>query len=300
LLAHPPALDYLIGRGLDRATIDRRRLGYSPVQPAAYDTLAFTLRRQRLDPGQARRVGLLRPDGAETLAGRLIFPERRAAGVVWAAGRAFRDPVSGAIDPGGRPKYLGLPLPSGHRRPLLGWPAARGQPVIGVVEGQIDQLILADVLGLPTVGLGGAGVGPAVIRQFAPFRRIYLIVDRDRAGRRARTAFVAALGARVTPVAIPRDADRLRRYLAGASRTAMSLAQAGTLPPAAAEGLTTLVGRLARLVAGLDRLPAPVRQRPLGDPAALIAQLPDGAAALLALAEIARSLRHPGRATTFA
>ena len=169
LLAHRPALDYLLRRGLDAATIARRRLGYAPVAPAPYDALAFALRHHRLDAGLARRVGLLGPDGRERFAGRLIFPERRADGVVWLSGRAFRDPATGAIDLAGRPKYLGLPLPPGHRKPLLGWSAARGQAVIGVVEGPVDQLILADVLGLPAVGLGGAGVGPAVIARFAAF-----------------------------------------------------------------------------------------------------------------------------------
>jgi DNA primase len=294
LLAHPPALDYLLGRGLDLPTITRRRLGYAPVTPTPYQRLAFVLRHHRLDPGLARRVGLLRPDGSEVLAGRIIFPERRASGVIWASGRAFRDPATGGIELAGQPKYLGLPLPPGHRKPLLGWPAVQGQPVIGVVEGQVDQLILADVLGLPTVGLGGAGVGPEVIRRFAPFRRIYLILDRDRAGRRARAAFVAALGAHVTPVLIPRDTGRLRRYFASAHRTALALVQAGPVAPAAARRLETLAGRLATLVAGLDRLPAVVCQQPLGDAAALIEHVPDGAACLLALAEIALSLRCIG------
>ena len=69
--------------------------------------------------------------------------------------------------------------------------------MIGDVEGPGDQVHLADGLGLPTVGLGGAGVGPAVIRRFAGFDRLYLALDRDRAGRRARAAFAEALGTRV-------------------------------------------------------------------------------------------------------
>lgn len=293
LLAHQPALDYLLRRGLDLPIITRRRLGYAPVAPTPYQRLAFALRHHRLDPGLARRVGLLRPDGTEVLAGRIVFPERRPNGVIWASGRAFRDPATGAIELTGQPKYLGLPLPPGHRKPLLGWPAVQGQPVIGVVEGQVDQLILADVLGLPTVGLGGAGVGPEVIRRFAPCRRIYLILDRDRAGRRARATF-AALGARVTPVLIPCDAGRLRRYFASAHRRATALVQAGAVAPASARRLETLAGRLATLVAGLDRLSAVVRERPLGDAAALIEHVPDGAACLLALAEIALYLRCIG------
>lgn len=291
LLAHQPALDYLLGRGLDLPTITRRRLGYAPVASAPYQQLTFVLRHHRLDHGLARRVGLLRPDGTEVLAGRIVFPERRANGVIWASGRAFRDPATGVIELAGKPKYLGLPLPPYHRKPLLGWPAVAGQLAIGVVEGQVDQLILADMLGLPAVGLGGAGIGPEIIRRFAPFRRIYLVLDRDRAGRRARAAFVAAHGARVTLVSIPRDAGRLRRYFASAHQMATELGQAGAVAPASARRLETLAGRLAALVAGLDRLPAAVRQRPLGDAAALIEHLPDGAACFLALAEIARHLR---------
>ena len=294
LLAHPPALAYLRSRGLDLATITRRRLGYVPIDPAPAQRLDGILRYHRLDGRLPRRGALIQPDGRETFAGRIVFPEWRDDGVVWASGRAFRHPVTGAIDLDCKPKYLGLPLPPGHRKPLLGWPAAQDQPVIGVVEGQVDQLILADVLGLPTVGLNGAGVSLEVIRRFARFQRLYLVLDRDRAGRRARAAFSAALGPRVTSVLIPHDADRLRRYFAVARQTSTTLVEAGVIGPVVAGRLEALAGRLTALLADLDALPASLRRQPLGDVAALIEHLPTGPACFLALAEIARFVRDRG------
>jgi hypothetical protein len=81
----------------------------------------------------------------------------------------------------------------------------------------------------------------------------------------------------------PRDAWALRRYVAVARRRVLTQARDGAVDAAA------LADRLAGPLAALDRLPATTLRRPLGDVAALIERLPDGAAHLLALAAIARA-----------
>ena len=82
----------------------------------------------------------------------------------------------------------------------------------------------------------------------------------------------------------------MRRYFAAARRTALVRVVGVTPPPRRRGGARRRwpTGWRA-LIAALDRLPAPTLRRPLGDAAALIEHLPDGAACLLALAEIARA-----------
>src|SRR5207237_736377 len=82
LAAEPRALGYLASRGVDLATLQECRLGY-----AAGDDLARFLHRRGLPLGAARRVGLLRRDGAELMAGRVVVPEVRAGQPIWLIGR---------------------------------------------------------------------------------------------------------------------------------------------------------------------------------------------------------------------
>src|SRR6185437_794787 len=67
LLDEPAALAYVAGRGLERETIERCRVGY-----AAGDELVDYLRWRRLPVRAARRVGLLDHDGRDFLAGRVV------------------------------------------------------------------------------------------------------------------------------------------------------------------------------------------------------------------------------------
>jgi DNA primase len=113
LLGEPRAMTYLAGRGLERAVIERSRLGY-----ATGDQLAAYLRWQRLSVGPALRVGLLTRSGTEFLAGRIVVPDLDPdERPVWLIGRALDEPSSDEV-----PVHLGLPGP----KPLLG---LRGDPV---------------------------------------------------------------------------------------------------------------------------------------------------------------------------
>ena len=86
---------------IDGDTASRLRIG------VASGGLARRLHSRRLDPGAARRVGLLAGD-RDALSGRIVVPDRDASGrTTWLTARSLDDR---------EPRYLNLSLPS----PLLG------------------------------------------------------------------------------------------------------------------------------------------------------------------------------------
>src|SRR5262245_18501661 len=66
------ALDYLAGRGFGRHLLERENVGF-----ALGDELDPYLRWRQFPVAAAMRVDLLRDDGGEVLAGRIVFPEFR-------------------------------------------------------------------------------------------------------------------------------------------------------------------------------------------------------------------------------
>jgi DNA primase len=188
LLHDERALDYLQRRGLDEAVLRRCRLGY-----AAAEELVPYLRWRRLPLGAAMRAGLLRPNGGETLAGRIIIPEIRGGQPVWLIGRVLdSDPSSDA------PRYLGLP----GRKPLLGWEQARREPAVFLTEGPFDWLALVR-WGLPALALVGTNVRPSVVSALTRFERVYLALDNDEAGHEAAQRLAEMLGQRTSMVKLP-------------------------------------------------------------------------------------------------
>ena len=215
LASEPTALRYLASRGVDLATIEACRLGY-----ARGDELARVLHRQGLPLGAARRVGLLRRDGSEPMAGRVVVPEVRGGQPLWLIGRMPGD---------GEPKYLGLP----GRRPLLGWEGAGHSPVAYAAEGLFGYLTLRRWR-YPALGLLGTHVRPEVVQALMRFERLYLLMDDDEPGRAAAALLVAALAPRAVPVTVPGvvDLDELGPRPDGRTRFARAL-ELHTLPAAA-------------------------------------------------------------------
>lgn len=187
LLGEPAALAYLEGRGIERTTAARCRLGY-----ASGDELAAYLSWRRLPAQAAIRAGLLGHDGREFLAGRVVVPEIRAGQPLWLVGRILADEA-------GRTKYLGLP----GSKPLLGWETAARSSTAVLVEGVFDWLTLVQ-WGFPALALVGTRVRPAVLRTLgARFSRLYVAMDADDAGQKATRALVEGLGPRAVPVRLP-------------------------------------------------------------------------------------------------
>lgn len=187
LLTEPGALAYVEGRGLERATIERYRIGY-----AAGGELAAYLRWRRLPAGAAVRVGLLGRGGREFLAGRVVVPELRDGRPVWIVGRTIDPYASG-------PKYLGLPGP----KPVFGWEEAVGSATVVLTEGVFDLLALRQ-WHLPALALVGTYVRPEVLRAIgARFGRFLLALDADEAGDAAAAALERVLGSRAVRVTLP-------------------------------------------------------------------------------------------------
>jgi DNA primase len=190
------ALAYLAERGISPATARRCRLG------SACHGLADYLRRDGLSLAAARRVGLLAAEEG-TMVGRIVISDLYAGKVRWLTGRALGL---------GAPRYLNLRLPT----PLLGLGLVRGDEVV-VTEGPFDWLT-AIQWGLPAVALLGTHVSRSTVQTLTRFRRVYLALDSDEAGRRAAGGLLTALGQRAVVVELPpgvHDLNDLGRSPAG-------------------------------------------------------------------------------------
>jgi DNA primase len=191
LLNDERALRYLAGRGFPRGIVERYRLGY-----ASGDELAPYLRWRRLPVGAAIRVGLLRNDGRESMAGRITMPEFRGQRPVWFIGRLL-EPGTGERD--GGPRYLGLP----GRKPLLGWDdAVRDTRAVYLVEGPLDLLTLR-MWGFPGLALAGSVPSHDNLSLLHCFDRVYLTLDQDVAGRKATERMENQLGSRAVHIELP-------------------------------------------------------------------------------------------------
>ncbi len=187
LLGDERALGYLAERGFTRDLLVRQSVGF-----AAGDELVPYLAWRDVPASAARRVGLLRADGRERLAGRIVFPRFVKASPVWLIGRL----LAPADD---LPRYLGLPGP----KPLLGWDqASRDRRGVCVVEGPLDLLTLQQ-WGVPGLALCGTGCSPTTLQLLGQWERLYAVLDADVAGQEATTRLTEAFGSRVVPVQLP-------------------------------------------------------------------------------------------------
>jgi len=175
------ALTYLADRGIDKSTARRCRLGFG--RPG----LAEHLRRHGVSLAAAHQVGLLARD-METMLGRIVVPDLRGGRATWLTGRALRQ---------GTPRYLNLRLP----KPLLGLGLVHGDDAL-VTEGPFDWLT-AVRWGLPAVALLGTHVSRQAAQALARFRRVYLALDADEAGRSAASQIAADLRGRGVIVDLP-------------------------------------------------------------------------------------------------
>jgi DNA primase len=186
LLYDPAPLAYLAGRGFERDVVEQSRLGY-----AVGDELVPYLNWRGLSIRAARKIGLLDVDNQERFAGRIVFPEYRAAQPVWMVGRTLAADVE--------PRYLGMP----GAKPLLGWDDAivdrRG---VCLVEGPLDLLALRK-WGVPAMGLCGTYVSEASLNELAGWKRLYVALDGDDAGGEATDELVRRFGESVIRVQLP-------------------------------------------------------------------------------------------------
>ena len=70
------------------------------------------------------------------------------------------------------------------------------------VEGVFDLLTLRK-WGFPAVALVGTHTRPDILDQLRTFRRVYLVLDQDKAGLESTVKLADALGPNTVPVALP-------------------------------------------------------------------------------------------------
>jgi DNA primase len=202
-----PALTYLASRGIDEKTVQLCRLGFG------HASLAAELRHRGLSLGIARDIGLLRGD-RNAMIDRIIIPDFFGDTASWLTGRSLGV---------GGPRYLNLRTPS----PMLGLSRVTGPDVI-LTEGPFDWLTAVQ-WDLPAAALAGSNVSKTAIRALARFRRIFIVMDSDAAGRRATDELRSALGSKALSVELPggvKDVNDLGRLPEGRRLFEQSLAEA--------------------------------------------------------------------------
>lgn len=182
-----PALDYLGGRGISEASIQRFRIGFAPN---SRDGLKAALGRQNMATAELVEAGLLiQPEDQgrqayDRFRGRVMFPisDRRGRPIAF----------GGRILDQGEPKYLNSPETPlfQKRRNLYGLAeaaeAARVKSTIIVVEGYTDVIALDQAgLGYAVAPLGTALTEDQVRLLWRYASEPYLCFDGDAAGARA-------------------------------------------------------------------------------------------------------------------
>ena len=184
LLRTDRALRYIESRGVGAAVVRRCLLGFSDGR-----SLRPFLQRHRLSLRRAAQLGLLRRDGSEPFAGRIVIPELREGQCIWMVGRALDDR---------RLKYLGLSLP----KPILGYERVRRQRRVFVTEGAFDYLT-GVAWNLPICALLGTHVRAERLAFLQRAREVLLVFDNDEPGRAAATELLASLGPRASVLPLP-------------------------------------------------------------------------------------------------
>jgi DNA primase len=231
LLAHGPALDYMVGRGFPRRLLEHYRVGF-----ATGGELVPYLRWRYLPLWPAIRTGLITRDGREFLAGRIVFPESRSGRPMWMTGRVLESPDGEPLITG--PRYLGLP----GAKPLLGWDdAIRDTREVCVIEGPTDLLALR-LWGMSGLGLAGNAIRSDMLNLLSRFHRLYLALDPDKGGREGSERLAGHLGSRAISVRLPEGQDpgelvkfpdgkaRFRASILNSLKLSRPLETPGTIP----------------------------------------------------------------------
>ncbi|MCK6565882.1 MAG: CHC2 zinc finger domain-containing protein [Dehalococcoidia bacterium] len=184
LLRNERALRYLDSRGIAVPVAKQCRLGYSDGQ-----ALKPFLRRHRFSLRRATEMGLLRKDGNEALAGRVVIPELRGGQCAWMVGRALSER---------RLKYLGLSLP----KPILGYERVRGHRRVFVAEGAFDYLTGVS-WNLPICALLGTHVRAERLRFLERVPEVVLVFDNDDEGQHAARDLAESLGDHARVLRLP-------------------------------------------------------------------------------------------------
>lgn len=160
LLQTPGAMRYLQGRGLNEETIKKYKLGYTDGHVLSLNWA--------WEQELATEAGLINRSGYETLSHRITIPNLTESGQC--------DFMVGRTISADKVKYLGLRVP----KPIHGFYEIRHSPVIFLVEGQFDWLILRQ-WGYPAAVVGGTHISKPNLLLLSG-KRIVVIPDYDESG----------------------------------------------------------------------------------------------------------------------
>lgn len=161
LIQTPGALTYLRNRGLKDSTISKYKLGYTDGRVL---NLVYSWEREL-----ASEIGLINKSGYETLSHRITIPNLLDFGEScdFIIGRTV---VNDSI------KYLGIRTP----KPLGGFAEVKHSPILFVVEGQFDWLLLRQ-WGYPAVNMSGHHL-PKHFRTLLSSKYLVIVPDYDENG----------------------------------------------------------------------------------------------------------------------
>lgn len=131
------------------------------------------------DAAVTRRLGYVAPGeaivGHEMYEGRLVIPYLTPTGVVDIRFRTIDPDDDG-------PKYMGRP---GVETLMYGVTAFQiDSPFIAVCEGELDALVMHEMVGIPAVGVPGANAWKSYYwRAFEDYDTVYVFADGDQAGK---------------------------------------------------------------------------------------------------------------------
>jgi len=191
-----PARDYLDRRRVPREIREAYRLGFSPPDGSSLQRALGTQfgNEVLIASGLARRSSSDRQAPLDLFRNRILFPITDEAGrVVGFGGRL--------LDGDGRgPKYLNSPNTSvfSKSRSFFGLSQAlsalRRSRRVFLVEGYFDALAMSAASAEPALGIMSTSLHPEQIRRLAQLvQTVVLLLDGDRAGRKAAAAMAPAL-----------------------------------------------------------------------------------------------------------
>lgn len=162
LMDQPGPWKYLKDRGLSDETVIKFKLGYTDGAVLDYQTVE--------EYELANEIGLLNKDGAEVLSHRIIIPN-----IV----ENYADFMIGRTVINDRIKYLGVRMP----KPICGFYDSRNSPILFLVEGNFDYLILRQ-WDYPAIVMSGSHIS-AMNYPLLRDRLLVIVPDNDDAGEKA-------------------------------------------------------------------------------------------------------------------
>jgi len=163
LMEQPGPQKYILDRGLTLETANKFLLGYTDGAVLAFDFAS--------EYELANEVGLLNKSGAESLAHRITIPN--------IIDGKYCDFITGRTVLNAKPKYLGLRMP----KPICGFWDSRNSPILFLVEGNFDYLILRQ-WGYPAIVMSGSHISKANYSLLRD-KLVVMVPDNDEEGMRA-------------------------------------------------------------------------------------------------------------------